>query len=298
MSEIYYIIYNPYANRGGAVRYLDAFVALLQCHGAAYVVHETNAPGHATDIARRLIADGAKYIIAMGGDGTVHEVVNGYAEGDDVVFGVLPAGTGNDVAAMLGIPPGLEDIEAAARGILQRRIRHVDYIKSAQGAQTVLFFSYGIAAQMILDMRRLKKKTKLSYYRALLYRVFTFKASEYEVSYNGTTRRFKADFCGMHNCIHAGGGMTLIKHAVMDDGFAELFMVENRGLWRRILNFIAILRKKIHTQPNVQIKRVTDVVIKSPHDSLCCSDGEIYELDELVLNLRPKGIRFFHEAGE
>jgi len=294
MNETYHIIYNSYTyTYGGAKRYLDAFTALLKRENVPFATHETTAPAHATDITRRLIADGAKYIIIMGGDGTVHEVVNGYAEGDDVIFGIIPAGTGNDVARMLGIPPRVEDIEAAAKNILEKRVRHVDFIKTSTGLQTVLFFSYGIAAQMILDMRRLKKKSKLSYNLSLLKLLFAFPASEYEVTYDGQTRTFKADFCALHNCTHAGGGMTLINDAIMDDGFAELLIVENRTLRRRILNFIAIVRKKMHLQPNVQILRVTDVVIKSPYDNLCCSDGELYELDELVLTVRPRGIRFF-----
>ena len=286
----YHIIYNPYANRGGAKRYLDRFTTLLDSKAVPYVLHQTAKTGHATQITRDIIAAGAKYIVIMGGDGTVHEVVNGYTPGDDVAFGIIPAGTGNDVANMLNIPPALDDVEAAAQPILNKDIRTVDYIASSQNLQSLLFFSYGIAAQMILEMRGFKTKNKMSYYKSLIKRMFTFKASVYEVNYDGKTRTIKADFCGVHNCIHAGGGMTLINSAIIDDGYLELFMVENRGLGRRVLNFISILRKKVHKQPNVQIIRVKNVTISSPNDSLCCIDGEIYELNRLDISIMPKGI--------
>ena len=300
MKDIYHIIYNPYANRGGAKRYLDAFCALLDTKEITYIVYETTGKGHATQITRDIIAKGenlgAKYIVIMGGDGTVHEVVNGYHEGDDVVFGIIPAGTGNDVASMLQIPANIEDIEAAAANILKKNIKAVDFIAAENGMQSVLFFSYGIAAAMILEMQKYKKKSKLSYYRALLKNVFRYKASEYEVALGGTApRRYKVDFCAVHNCIHAGGGMHLIVDAVMDDGFLELFIVENRGLIRRILNFISILRKKIHLQPNAQIIKVKNVTITPVSNNLCCIDGENHYIDQLKLSVRNKGINMFYK---
>jgi len=296
MTDIYHIIYNPYANRGGAKRYLDVFCALMKSKGKMYAVYETTEPGHATQITRDIIAqgDGTKYIIIMGGDGTVHEVANGYNEGDDVVFGVIPAGTGNDVAAMLGIPPALTDIGIAAQNILDKNIRSVDFIASENGMQSILFFSYGIAAAMILDMQKYKKKNKVSYYRALLKNMFVFKPDEYEVTYDGgEMHRYKADFCAVHNCIHAGGGMHLIDGAVMDDGLMELFIVENRGFFRRVLNFISILGKKIHLQPNVQILRVKEATITPTNNNLCCAAGENHYFDQLKLSIRHKGIKVF-----
>ena len=293
-NDDYHIIYNPYANIGGAKRYLDAFCALLDAKGSAYTVHETAGKGHATQITRGIIANGAKYIVIMGGDGTVHEVVNGYSQGDDVVFGIIPAGTGNDVATMLKIPAALEDVEAAAINILDKNIKSVDLIVTENNLQSVLFFSYGIAAAMILDMQKYKRKNKLSYYSALLKNVFRFKAGEYEVILDDAPpQSFTADFCAVHNCIHAGGGMQLIHNAVIDDGFLEFFVVENRGTLRRILNFISILRKKIHLQPNVQIVKVKNVTINPVTNNLCCSDGENYHIDQLKLSVRHKAIKVF-----
>jgi len=293
MDEIYHIIYNPYAKRGGAAKYLDAFTALLDRKGKTWTLHKTDKPGHATDITRDIIKNGAKYIVIMGGDGTVHEVVNGYTGGDDVVFGILPAGTGNDVASMLKVPAGIENIEAACLDILEENVKYVDYIVNENGKQSLLFFSYGIATQMILDMNKYKIKNKLSYYRSLMINMFKFKAKEYEVTADGKTRKVKADFCALHNCIYAGGGMHLIDRAVMDDGLAELFIVEYKGMLRRILNLISIMSKKVHLQPNVQITPVSSAVIQSFDDGKCCIDGEIYEMNRLKLSVIQKAVKVF-----
>ena len=293
MDEIYHIIYNPYAKRGGASAYLDAFTSLLDRKNKAWTLHKTDRPGHATDITRDIIKDGARYIVIMGGDGTVHEVVNGYTAGDDVVFGILPAGTGNDVASMLKLPTGTENIEAACADILEKNVKYVDYIANENGKQSLLFFSYGIATQMILDMNKYKIKNKLSYYRSLIINMFKFKAREYEVTADGKTCKVKADFCALHNCIHAGGGMHLIDRAVMDDGLAELFIVEYKSMFRRILNLISIMSKKIHMQPNVRIMSVNNAEIQALEDGKCCIDGEIYEMKRLKLSVAHKAIKVF-----
>jgi len=292
-GRLYHIIYNPYANRGGSKAYLDGFTAILARHGLAYAVHETKTQGDATKITQDLIADGARQIIIMGGDGTIHEVLNGYAEGDDVIFGIIPAGTGNDVAATLGIPSALAELDVVAADILAGRVRSVDMVASKQGEQSMLFFSYGIAAQMILEMQKMKGRSKLSYYKAMLKQMVVFKPGLYQVEFDGQTRTIRADFCGVHNCVYAGGGMKLINDAMVDDGYAELFMVENRGFVRRVLNFAAILRGRMHKQPNVEIVKVRHAVIASPDDPLCCIDGENHEFAQLELEVRHGAVRIF-----
>ncbi|MCL2573837.1 MAG: hypothetical protein FWE34_04700 [Defluviitaleaceae bacterium] len=296
----YHIIYNPYASRGSTRCYLDAFRAFLDAKNIKHTTYETTGSGHATQLTRDIIANsehgGTKYIVIMGGDGTVHEVVNGYSMGDDVVFGIIPAGTGNDVATMLNIPSSFNEIDKATENILKGNVKSVDLIVSENGIQSVLFFSYGMAAGVILAMANYKKKTTISYYRALLKCVFFLKASNYDVTLDGgETRHYKADFCAVHNCIHAGGGMHLIDTAVMDDSYLEFFVVKYRNLPRRILNFISILRKKIHLQPNVEIVKVKSAVIKTTDNNICCVDGENYCIDELRLEVKHKGIGVFVE---
>ena len=296
--ESFHLIYNPSANRGGSKKYLEAFVDILKKENKIYEIYETAHAGHATQITREIIAGGGKFIVAIGGDGTVHEVVNGFTPGDEdagVVFGVLPAGTGNDVATMLGAPAGLENVRAAAKNIIEENIKRVDYIASSRGQQSVLFFSYGIAATMVLKMEKFKNKNKFSYYKSLILHMFTFKAQTYEYFVNGEgpPKHIKADFLGLHNCIHAGGGMQLVHNAALNDGLLELLIVENRGLPRRICNLIAIATKKLHKQPNVQIIKSTKLKINSPDDNLCCVDGEVHHLSHLDLHIVPKGMNFF-----
>ncbi|MCL2169951.1 MAG: YegS/Rv2252/BmrU family lipid kinase [Defluviitaleaceae bacterium] len=292
---MYHIIHNPYANRGGSLRYKGAFIELLDSHNLPYKLHSTIEPGDATKITKELIASGVKHIISLGGDGTFHECLNGFALGDDVTFGILPAGTGNDVSKMLSLPAGFENVRTAAKPILDELIKPIDYMYEANtGKQSPLFFSYGIAAQMVMAMDTYATRTRASYYKSIISLVSRLKPHTYQYSIDdGPMQTVKADFLGMHNCIHGGGGMVLVHDALIDDGLAEVFVVEHMGMGRRYRNLAALMTKKIHKQPNVKIIKAKKLTIHSPEDNLCCVDGEILNTNHLDLTVIPKGIKIF-----
>ncbi|MCL2576016.1 MAG: YegS/Rv2252/BmrU family lipid kinase [Defluviitaleaceae bacterium] len=295
MKEDFYIIYNSYAKRGNSKHYLNAITSILNTTEEKYCLKPTEHRGHAADLMRQIIAKGGKQIIIIGGDGTIHEAANGTTPNDDVVLGIIPAGTGNDVATMLGLPFGVENVSVCMQNILARSIKSIDIMtEQNSGRRSVLFFSYGIAANMVMTMEKYTKKSKLSYYRALIKHMFGYKAATYQIVINENDKRtVTADFLGLHNCIHAGGGMRLVHNAIIDDGLAEVFIVHYKGLLRRIANLIAIASGNAHKQPNIEIIKATTLTINSPNNNLCCSDGEIILTNQLDIKLTHKGIKIF-----
>ena len=113
------LIVNPRAGRPGAGGPLAEVVRVLGERGLAHEVAMTEGPGDATRIARRRLEEGSRYLVAVGGDGTVHEVVNGMVGedggpvADGAVLGVVAAGSGCDYVRTFGLPS--EPAEAAAR---------------------------------------------------------------------------------------------------------------------------------------------------------------------------------------
>lgn len=98
------IIANPISGKGHAKNVAEqGYVALTESGQQGQLVL-TSASGDAKRLAQEAVADGTRYIIACGGDGTLHEVVNGIATVPDVTLGVLPCGRGNDFAAAIGVP--------------------------------------------------------------------------------------------------------------------------------------------------------------------------------------------------
>lgn len=100
----YIIIANPISGKGHAKNVAEQAHAALTESGKQGQLLLTAASGDAKRFAEEAVSDGTRFIIACGGDGTLHEVVNGIATAPDVTLGVLPCGRGNDFAAAVGIP--------------------------------------------------------------------------------------------------------------------------------------------------------------------------------------------------
>jgi diacylglycerol kinase (ATP) len=124
------LIYNPIAGpRAELRRDLDRVVGYLTERGWHVTIRATRKAGDATELARAAVAARCKAVLVAGGDGTVHEVVNGLV-GSDTAMGVLPVGTGNVWAKEIGLPTlGLTQIDrllAAARMLVDGEVRWVD----------------------------------------------------------------------------------------------------------------------------------------------------------------------------
>ena len=102
------VIVNPAAHKGGAARHWPKIQAELARRLGSFEPHFTQAPHHATELARQALAQGARRLIAVGGDGTVNETLNGMLDGEgrlvaaDAVLCPVPAGTANELCRALG----------------------------------------------------------------------------------------------------------------------------------------------------------------------------------------------------
>ena len=122
------VIANPRAGRGRVDAALPQVERVLRDEGLGYRIVRTTYPGHATEAARAALLAGERYLVAAGGDGTVHEVVNGMIQdgrpiAPDAVLGVVAAGSGCDFVRSFGLPG---DAGQAARHLAGDRVRVID----------------------------------------------------------------------------------------------------------------------------------------------------------------------------
>ncbi len=125
------VIANPRSGRGKVGAHLVEIERILTGAGLSYRIVRTTHPGHATEAARDALDHGERYLVAAGGDGTVHEVLNGMIDGDrpvagDAVLGVIAAGSGCDFARSFGLPG---DAVEAARHLAGDGVRLIDVAK-------------------------------------------------------------------------------------------------------------------------------------------------------------------------
>ena len=141
------LIANPRAGRGRVDAALPEAERVLREAGLEYRIVRTTRPGHATEAAREALLGGERFLVAVGGDGTVHEVVNGMLEdgkpvAPDAVLGVIAAGSGCDLIKSFGLPA---DVEQAAGHLAGDRVRAIDVGSVACAGQDKLRYFVNIA---------------------------------------------------------------------------------------------------------------------------------------------------------
>ena len=194
---------------------------------------ETEGPEDAKEAAGEL-SDGL--LIVVGGDGTVNDVVNGlgnvgFPEG--VTLALLPAGTGNDLAATLAVPENPGEAEDVIR---QNRVRSLDVARVRSDGVGERFFinvaTGGLGAKIseANDEEMKSKWGKLSYLRASLEVARNFDVRESTLYLDGEEHKMRAVNMALGNCRYAGGGWPAAPRANPEDGLLDVVVIEDIGL--------------------------------------------------------------------
>jgi diacylglycerol kinase (ATP) len=174
-------------------------------------------------------------LLVAGGDGTINDVVNGLGRAgfpEGVTLGILPAGTGNDLATTLAIP---DDPELAEDVIRQKRERRLDVARvRSEGIGERFFINVatgGLGAEISdANDEELKKRWgKLSYLRASLEVAKNFDVRELSLYLDGEERQVKAVNIAVGNCRYTGGGWPATPKANPEDGLLDVVVIETLG---------------------------------------------------------------------
>ncbi|HEY0128455.1 MAG TPA: diacylglycerol kinase family protein, partial [Rubrobacteraceae bacterium] len=194
---------------------------------------QTEGPGDAGEAAEEW-REGL--LLVAGGDGTINDVVNGLGRAgfpDGVTLGILPAGTGNDLAATLEIP---KDADLAEDVIRQNRVRTLDVARvRSEGVGERFFINVatgGLGAEIsdANDGEFKKRWGKLSYLRASLEVAKDFDVRELKLYLDGEPREVRAVNVVVGNCRYAGGGWLAAPKANPEDGLLDVVIIETLGL--------------------------------------------------------------------
>lgn len=217
-------IYNPTAGKGKAQRFREAIEARLKALGVAYTFWETNGRKDATRIARELTQRGETDIIAMGGDGTVNEVLNGLDDPSKVKLGLIPCGSGNDFAAAIGIPL---TPEGALDVLLKEQPKFTDYMECS-GVRGLNVIGAGIDVEVLKRCYKAKVlKGSLNYFVSLVISLIKFRFYHFDARLNGRSGSHVGLIVCACNGRRFGGGMSICPEASFDDGLLDVVMVED-----------------------------------------------------------------------
>ncbi len=210
------LIANPNAGRGAVSKALPRVESVLRNKNLAYRIVRTTHPGHATEAARQALSDGERYLVAVGGDGTVHEVVNGMVRDGgpvaaDAVLGVVAAGSGCDFVRSFGLP---DDAAQAAERLAGDRVRTIDVgtVTCADGTTRcfVNIAEAGLGGAVVARAANLGKLLGGARYAAGFWLTLPrFRPAAVRLDADGQYHAWRAFNVVVANCRFYGGGMQI-----------------------------------------------------------------------------------------
>ncbi|MBW3570923.1 MAG: diacylglycerol kinase family lipid kinase [Gemmatimonadetes bacterium] len=291
----FYVVLNPAAGRGAAVRVRGTIEREMARAGAAFAIVETARRGHAAQLAEAAALDGWPAVVAVGGDGTVHEVVNGLMRaangGQSVPLGIVGVGSGNDFARLVGVP---EDPAWAVRRMTEAEPRAVDV-----GRVGDEWFTNGVGigldARVAIQVdRRRRFRGLATYLHALAAVLRVFRPPHMTVEVDGQrVADGPMTLVTVGNGGRHGGGFWICPDARIDDGVLDVCACEGLGTLG-ILRFLPRVMRGTHTGAScVRMLRGTRVRVTSPDPLPVHADGEIIAEDarELNVELHPGRLR-------
>ena len=291
MREVpmYYFIVNPNAHGGRGEKIWKKLERQIRKSGISYEAYQTENPGDARRIAAQLTADMQEEItiVAVGGDGTVNEVLNGLSIGDSLTVGYIPTGSGNDLAR--GLNNSRNPGKCLKRILNPEEICRVDYgILSYEDEEPVyrrFMVSSGIGFDAAVCHRLLDRSKpgelrqipgRGRYILAGLKQLLTAKASRGYLILDGV-RRVEFNhiyFVSVHNHGSEGGGFLFAPKAVFDDGELELCVAHTASKLRLLPVLLDAYRGHLGRRRGVHFYRCKEAVIHVEQPMPVHADGE------------------------
>lgn len=272
---MYYIIANELHLKGKNVKKLNEVKAVFESAGIDYKILLTTRKGHATEYAKSITTEGGHTVIAMGGDGTLHEILNGFVNFENNALGLIPLGTGNDFATAAGIPL---DVKQAAERIAYMAPTGIDFIQLASGLRSLNVVGMGIDVDVLERTYAGKHHGKSKYFRSLIASLFKFKGYNFTVEYDGKSEKHFGLIAALGNGSTFGGGIKICPEAKIDDGYLNLIIVDYISRGKLIAALLKLMRGKVNKIKETTVARVKKAkfVMDSPEFTIQ-AEGELYK---------------------
>lgn len=273
---MYHIIANETHLKGKNAAKLDEVKAVFERAGKQYEILPTYRKGDAKRLAAEITADGGEHtVIAMGGDGTLHDILNGIADIERTSLGLIPVGTGNDFAEGAGIPLSPR---RAAEVIAFRAPSPIDYIQLSSGLRSINAVGMGIDVDVLKRAYEGKRHGKSKYFYALIKSLIKFKSCNFTLHYDGKEERHFGLIAALGNGKQIGGGIKLFPKAEINDGYLDLLIVDYISRLGMIGAFLKLMRGKVDEVKRVTIVRTKAASFLSDSTNFTIqAEGELYE---------------------
>jgi diacylglycerol kinase (ATP) len=290
MNRKFFVLANPVAGRkkvGKLLRELSDFF-LSQEHSFSFEIHETTSDHKGDRTIEDKLDKSFTDLVIMGGDGTIHEAVNGLKH--NIPVSIIPAGTGNDYIKCLSIGQSLED---QLHTVINGDITEVD-LGECNGRKFANGMGVGFDGQIVADMQN-RKTPFLSghakYYYHVLHILSGYRSRSYRVTVDNKFHDKKMILLTIAKGTTFGGGFKLTPHAKVDDGKLALCEIATIPGWKRYANVLSLQNGSHDRLREVSLTKATSLEIEENPLLEAHIDGEYLGRPPFKIKVLPKALK-------
>ena len=277
------LLTNPTSGRGKGAQAVDE--ALPRLRDAGLVVRNLvgRDADEAQDLARQCVADGVETVVVVGGDGMVHLALQAVAD-TETSLGLIPVGTGNDVARYFDIPR--KDTAAATDVVIGGKVRRVDL---ARIGSTYFVTVLAAGFDAIVNERANEMtwpKGQMRYNLATVAELRTFEPLPYTLDLDGEVRSLDAMLVAVGNGPSFGGGLRITEGALLDDGLLDVVIIRPMSRPGLIRTYPKLFKGTHVTVPEYEHHRVRSVTVAAA-GIVAYADGERFGALPLTVECVP-----------
>lgn len=270
------VIVNPASAGGRTAKRWPALREQLRLAGVRHEVHRTSAPHEATGVTRSALRSGYSRIVAVGGDGTLNEVVNGFFEADGsaldttAVLATLPSGTGGDFRRTALLPTDPRRLSETLRANQLRRIDVGRIVYDDSTTPPRMFINIadcGVGGEVVARVNASGNKAgglrgTAVFLGISLKALATFGGRPVRITLDGQAMEMTVDNVVIANGRCFGGGMRIAPNAELDDGRFDVVVLPALGRARTLMAVPSVYRGTHLRQPGVLVRHATSVRVE------------------------------------
>ena len=300
MENTWYIIANPTSGSGLVQRKWKSVITSLDQHNLVYQFTFSEYEHHEQELVHRALEKGFKKFICVGGDGTLHHIVNGimtqkFIDSSLIKVAIIPMGTGNDWVKTYKIPKNLKKSITIIKNenIIKQDIGELITLNTAEKYYFNNIAGLGFDAFVVKNVIRYKKFGSFAYLLGTLSTFVKYKKCILKIELNDKIIYSKALLTLVGICDYCGGGMQLTKKGNSTDGLFNVSIAKNFNFLSILKNIVKFYDGRIIEHKEVETYKTASIKIETNDDAnYIQADGELVGTGGFKAAIIPKAISF------
>jgi diacylglycerol kinase (ATP) len=293
------VIVNPAAGASTTYKKWGLIHSLLKSTGLLFDYQFTEGRGHAIELARLASEAGYNYLVAVGGDGTIHEVANGIMQSPDssrADLGIVSTGTGSDLGRSIGLSHDYAQAcsKLTSQGRLNVDLGSVEYSQNGERRRRYFINSAGIGfdATVVRATEQLPKffGGTIPYLVGLARSFVGYSNKTVTIKIGDAVERAKVLSVVVANGAYFGGGMHVAPEAKMNDSLLDTVIIGDFGKIELLRAFPRVYKGTHLTHPKIRLKKVARLTIESTAKFLLHADGELLGEGPVTFDILPAAL--------